>query len=446
MPAVPVAPTTTAADTLPGPFAVGAYAARLRGRLREFAHVQLAGEVWGLRVTRVRVYFELRDAGGALPCAMWRDDFEAIGHPVSDGTVVVVAGGCDLYVGSATASPSFHFSVVALRIAGEGDLLAQLERLRRQFHAEGLLTPQKALTRPALPRCIGVVCAESGKAGDDVRAGLERRGWGGRLVWAFAPVQDRRAAPAIAARLRDLAAVPEVDVVIVARGGGSLADLFAFCDEGLCRTVALLRVPVIASVGHHTDRTLLDDVAAVCCSTPTHAAEAAVSVDLAAARAGLQRDARRLRDHGHRAVHGRARVLAGLARVGGVVVARQRLRLHGLARELEAAGRRAGFARRTRLTASTTALARGARRGAGADAAARRRDLGRLEMALGAHDPGRTLARGYALVTDRERRPLGSAADAQAAGAVVLRFADGSLPATISPPDPPPPTERKDTI
>ncbi len=79
--------------------------------------------------------------------------------------------------------------------------------------------------------------------------------------------------------LQDLAACPEIEVVVVARGGGSLADLFAFCDETLCRTIALLRVPVIASVGHHTDRTLIDDVAAVSCSTPTHAAEAAVPVD-----------------------------------------------------------------------------------------------------------------------------------------------------------------------
>src|SRR6185312_281027 len=102
------------------------------------------------------------------------------------------------------------------------------------------------------------------------------------------------AAPRIAAALRELAATPEVEVVIVARGGGSLADLYAFCDEALCRTVALLRVPVISSVGHHTDRTLIDDVAAVCCSTPTHAAEAAVPVDCAVARASMARAAARL--------------------------------------------------------------------------------------------------------------------------------------------------------
>ena len=129
-------------------------------------------------------------------------------------------------------------------------------------------------------------------------AGLRRRGWGGRVVWAFAPVQDRHAAPRITQALQDLAAVDAVDVIVVARGGGSLADLFAFCDETLCRTVALLRVPVIASVGHHTDRTLIDDVAAVSCSTPTHAAESAVPLHCIEARAEVARAAGAFARHG----------------------------------------------------------------------------------------------------------------------------------------------------
>src|SRR6202008_2470669 len=211
-------------------------------------------------------------------------------------------------------SPSFSFAVRGLRVAGEGDLLAQLEQLRRRLHGEGRFEPQKLLPRPNLPRCIGVVTGESGKARDDVLAGLARRGWAGRLVWAFAPVQDRHAAPQITGALSDLASVGGVDVVIVARGGGSLADLLCFCDETLCRTVALLSVPVIASVGHHTDRTLLDEVAAVSCSTPTHAAEAAVGVDCARARADQAAAAARLQDHARRALLSRARELAALAR------------------------------------------------------------------------------------------------------------------------------------
>ena len=244
------------------------------------------------RSGRARVYFELRDGEGAVPCAMWRDAFDRLGLPegtLTDGAQVVVAGGPDYYPGSRTSSPSFSFDVTGLRVAGDGDLLAQVDALRRRLAAEGLLEPQKRLARPRLPRCIGVVTGEGGKARGDVLAGLERRGWAGRVVWAFAPVQDRRAAPAITRALTDLAALAEVEVIVVARGGGSLADLFAFCDETLCRTVAMLRVPVISSVGHHADRTLIDDVAAVACSTPTHAAETAVPLHCGEARAALAR-------------------------------------------------------------------------------------------------------------------------------------------------------------
>ena len=190
-----------------------------------------------------------------------------------------------------------------------------------------------------LPRTIGVVTGEGGKARDDVLAGLRRRGWGGRVVWAFAPVQDRHAAPRITQALQDLAAVDEVEVIVVARGGGSLADLFAFCDETLCRTVAMLRVPVIASVGHHTDRTLIDDVAAVSCSTPTHAAESAVPLHCGEARAvdrPLRRGAAAPRaPRGRRA---RARTLAQLSRAPAEHVARHRARLHQWLREIRAAG------------------------------------------------------------------------------------------------------------
>jgi hypothetical protein len=230
---------------LTGPFPVGQYAAALRERLRDFSRVQVFGEVFGFKAGRARVWFELRDARGALPCSMWRKDWEALRLGVlEDGTRVVAAGGCDYYPGSRTSSPAFSFAVADARVAGEGDLLAQLERLRRTLRVEGLCDTQARLPRPTLPRTIGVVTGESGKARDDVLAALQRRGWAGRVVWAFAPVQDRHAAPAITRALTDLAARPDVEVIVVARGGGSLADLFAFCDETLCRTVALLRVPV----------------------------------------------------------------------------------------------------------------------------------------------------------------------------------------------------------
>jgi exodeoxyribonuclease VII large subunit len=411
----------------PGPYPVGSYAAQLKQRLREFTRVQLVGEVWGFRPTRARVYFELRDARGALPCSMWRDDFDRLAITLSDGLRVVVGGGCDYYPGSSSSSPSFSFQIEELRIAGEGDLLAQLQRLRRKLAADGLFEPQKLLARPSLPRTIGVVTGERGKARDDVLAGLRRRGWAGRLVWAFAPVQDRHAAPAIAAALRELAAQAEIDVVIVARGGGSLADLFAFCDEALCRTVALLRVPVISSVGHHTDRTLIDDVAAVACSTPTHAAEAAVPVDLNAARAVARTHAHRLHTHARRAVLHRARELAQLSRAPSEHLARHRRHLHQMVREMRASARRAGTVGRELGGVHLLVLSRTATRAAASDAGRRRVDLDRLRLALGAHDPERTLARGYALVSDGEGEPLTSAGTAATARELTIRFHDGRV-------------------
>jgi exodeoxyribonuclease VII large subunit len=450
-------PTGIPDSPLPGPFGVGRYAAKLREELRSFARVQLIGELVNLRAGRTQMYFELRDAAGAIPCSAWLNDWEkmlaASGQTPAEGMQVVVAGGCDYYTGSATASPAFSFRVNDLRIAGEGDLLAQIDRLRRQLDAEGLLARQKELTLAALPRTIGIVTGESGKARDDVLAALARRGWAGRLIWAFAPVQDRHAAPAITRALGDLAALGDVEVAIVARGGGSLADLLCFCDETLCRTVALLAMPVIASVGHHTDRTLLDDVAAVSCSTPTHAAEAAVAVDCVAARreqlalAGRLREhgrrvlaererralaAGRLRDHGRRAVLERARRLALLSRAPGVHVEREREQLRQKLREI-----RAGSRRRLRAELERTgkrALVISRKSGSAlADCRTRRpRELERLALALAGHDPQRTLERGYALAQTREGRPLSSAQAARERGELRLRFADGSVDAEVS--------------
>jgi exodeoxyribonuclease VII large subunit len=429
---------TVAESDLPGPYPVGSYAAQLRARLRQFARVQLVGEVWNFRPGRTRVYFELRDSRGALPCSMWQNEFSALGVPLSDGVRVVVGGGCDYYPGSSTASPSFSFTVSELRVAGEGDLLVQLERLRRRLDAEGLFENQKRLPRPLLPRTIGVVTGERGKARDDVLAGLRRRGWQGRLIWGFAPVQDRQAAPRIASALRELAAVEEVEVIIVARGGGSLADLFAFCDEGLCRTVALLRVPVISSVGHHTDRTLIDDVAAVCCSTPTHAAEAAVPLDCLAARAALISHTRQLTGHAQRAIVTRARSLAHLSRAPAEHVARHRTRLHQKLRELRASARRACAEGQKRTSVHLLVLSRTASRAGSSDQVRRRRELERLTLALAAHDPERTLARGYALVEDREGEPVTSVAAARQAEVVGVRFRDGRVRARVAGEEPTP--------
>ncbi|HET8863277.1 MAG TPA: exodeoxyribonuclease VII large subunit [Solirubrobacterales bacterium] len=420
---------------LPGPFPVGRYARKLREELRRRARVRLVGEVTGISRSKVQAYFELRDAEGAVPCAIWLDDLEKAGLPeggLRDGAEVVIGGGPDYYPGGGQASPSFAFRATHVRLAGEGDLLARLEALRKQLRSEGLFELQKQLVRPRLPKTIGVVTAESGAARRDLLAGLSRRGWAGTVVWAFAPVQDRRAAPAIAASIQGLAATPAVEAIVVARGGGSLADLWAFCDETLCRTVAMLRVPVVSAVGHERDSTLIDDVAAVACSTPTHAAEAVVPLDCHAARSSLTRSATALRRAGEGAVGARSRHLVALARGPARALRRERIALNQKTREIRAASERGVAERRAfQRRIALLVLARAARRAAGADADSRREALRRAEVAFRAHEPERTLERGYALAEDPGGQPVTSAGAAIAAGRVRLRFADGGVGAQI---------------
>lgn len=440
---------------LPGPFGVGRWAAGFRDFLRERQRVLLIGEVTNFRRARASAYFELRDSDGAVPCAIWTSDLDRLGLPegaLRDGSEVIVAGGPDFYPGTATASPSFSFRVSYLRLAGEGDLLARLAALQAQLEADGLFAPQKLLPRPAIPKTIGVVTARNSAACADLLAGLERRGWRGTIVWADAPVQDRRAAGAIAAALRDLALIPQVEVAVVCRGGGSLTDLWAFCDEALCRTVALLRLPVISAVGHESDRTLIDDVSAVCCSTPTHAANEAVRVNVGAARADLLAGASSAVRAASVAVASRGRRLAELAGGPGRSLRSERARLHQMLREVRASSTR-GYFERGRLAARHGLVL--SRKAAVATAAERtgrstlsrlgratearmaqsmqqeRRRLEALAVTERAHDPERTLERGYALVAADDGAPVTSAATARKRGRVVLRFADDAVGARI---------------
>ena len=368
------------------------YAARAARPAARLARVQLFGEVLGLQVGRAKVYFELRDGAGALPCSMWRNDLDALGLDGARPTARSRGGRrrLDYYPGSRASSPSFSFarhascawraratcsprsSGCAARSPPRGCSSRRSGCRARRCRARSASSPARAARRATT--CSPACAAAAGP---------------GALVWAFAPVQDRHAAPAITRALQDLAACEEVEVIVVARGGGSLADLFAFCDETLCRTVALLRVPVIASVGHHTDRTLIDDVAAVACSTPTHAAEAAVPVDCAAARAALRGLAARLEQRSRLAIVERARALARLSRAPADHVARHRARLHQHAARAARERAAAGCEPRgpPHVDHRARARAQGARGGAAPSSAQRARDLERLALALAAHEP-----------------------------------------------------------
>ena len=427
------APPASNDPELPGPFPVGRYANELRDFLRQRPRVLVIGEVTNFSVSRTQAYFELRDADGALRCSIWNNELERLGLPegaLRDGVEVVVGGGLDYYPGSSQASPSFAFRASHIRLAGEGDLMARLALLRRRLHAEGLFEPQRALPRRLPPRTIGVITGRDSAAAADLRAGFERRGWRGTVIWSHPPVQDRRAAPQIGRALQDLAALGGVDAIVVSRGGGSLADLWAFCDETLCRTVALLSVPVISAVGHESDRTLIDDVAAVACSTPTHAAEVAVGIDVDAAATRLDAMAASVRRAPALQIRASARHLGQLAGVPARHLQAERGRLHQLLREVRAATNRKVTERSGEAAVFAKVIAR---KGAASsiELAGRERKLAGISAAVRAHEPQRTLERGYALVTDLEDGPISSAPGARDAGQVRVRFADDSVGARI---------------
>jgi exodeoxyribonuclease VII large subunit len=450
-----------AADEVKGrveaPIPVGDYARKLVSSLRAMDRVEVTGELADVRRTRVQTYFQMRDERGGVPCAIWNNELDALGLPpecMRDGAAVVALGGPDYYPGGKNASPGFNFRVTDIRPAGEGDLLARLAALRRQFEGEGLLELQKRLPRARLPRRIGVITAEGGAARQDLVAGLERRGWFGEVVWAFAPVQDRKAAPAITRAVTDLAALADVEAIVVCRGGGSLTDLWAFCDEDLCRTVAMLAVPVYSAVGHERDVTLLDDVAAVRCSTPTHAADAVVAFDVNRARRDLAEHAVRLRRAPSQAVSGRAASLLACATAPSRAVRAQRGVLDQKAREVRASSER-GIAVRSdqiesllgqRLSSAVVRTARSIRedaaglsvRAVAAEAAVRGmvesgHALNRASaIALRAHDPQRTLERGFARVEDETGEPILTTAQARTAGRFGVVFADGRVDAEVA--------------
>ena len=340
-------PDSALAGSVPGRASTRPRCAR---KLRSFAHVQLIGELVNLRRRARACTSSCATPPARCPARRGartgRRCSRAAGGAPAEGMQVVVAGGCDYYPGSATSSPSFSFSVATCA-----------SRRGRPAGADRAAAPPAR--RGGAARAPEAAAAAAASAHDRRRHGRERQGARRRAArrWRGAAGRDAwcgRSRPCrIATRRRRSSArsatsprLREVDVVIVARGGGSLADLLCFCDETLCRTVALLGVPVIASVGHHTDRTLLDDVAAVSCSTPTHAAEAAVAVDcrrargaaawLAAARATARRT-------------GAARAclapccraqLALLSRAPAAHLERQQTRLHQQLREIRAGSRR----------------------------------------------------------------------------------------------------------
>jgi exodeoxyribonuclease VII large subunit len=265
-------------------------AARLTLESR-FADVRVEGEISGLKKSGPgHIYFCLKDNEGQLDCVLFSREAARLRFRLEEGMAVRCRGRLTLY----EARGKFQMTVVDVEPTGAGALALAFEQLKQRLAAEGLFDNARKRPLPFLPRRLGVVTSPTGAVIRDIIRVAHRR-FPVPILLAPTPVQGEGAALAIAAALRRLESVPDVDLVIVARGGGSLEDLWAFNEEPVARAIFACRVPVISAVGHETDFTIADFVADVRAPTPSAAAERAVPVldDLRAELALLERRAGR---------------------------------------------------------------------------------------------------------------------------------------------------------
>lgn len=230
------------------------------------------------------LYFTLKDSESAMRCVMWKPSAMRLRFTPTDGMLVEAHGAMSIY----PAQGQVQLYVDALRPAGEGALYQEFLRLRAQLEAEGLFDPSHKRPLPRLPKHIGVVTSATGAALHDILQTLNRRLPTLRVTVAPTSVQGVEAPAGIIAALKRLNSLPDLDLIILARGGGSIEDLWAFNDEGVARAIFASRYPVISGVGHETDFTIADFVADLRAPTPTGAAELATPITKEELRAALQ--------------------------------------------------------------------------------------------------------------------------------------------------------------
>ena len=327
------------------------------------------------------VFFTLKDLedGSCLPASMPRTTFDALKLDVGDGDKVHVYGRPELY----EARGVFQLRGLSLEPLGLGAALARIERLKKVLAAEGLFAAERKRHLPLLPRRIGLLTGNEAAAKRDFLTAVAARFPAARVLVVETLVQGAKAPDAIAAALAELAAEPEVDVVVLARGGGSFEDLLPFSDERVVRAVAACPVPVVSAVGHEQDTPLCDLAADARASTPTAAArlvvpdERQLRADLDRLRAALGRDTRRI-------VERRRQTLAAdgerLRRAPALLLERKRARLDALAGKLRTLSPRATLERGYAIVRADAGIVRSA----GAVAPGARIEVELAEGGLGA--------------------------------------------------------------
>ncbi|MEM6909892.1 MAG: exodeoxyribonuclease VII large subunit [Pseudomonadota bacterium] len=451
--------TGLVARTAPGdnaqPLSITEISTLLKRTVEErFGYVRLRGELSGVkRAASGHLYCALKDDKAVLDGVMWRGNTSRLAFVPEDGLEVIATGKLTTYAGRS----KYQVVIEQLELAGEGALLALLEKTRARLAQEGLFAPERKRRLPFLPRTIGVVTSPTGSVIRDILHRLADRFPSHVLVWPVL-VQGQGAAEQIAGAIRGFSNLPESgaiarpELLILARGGGSIEDLWCFNEELVVRAVADCTIPLISAVGHETDTTLVDYAADRRAPTPSAAAEMAVPVraDLAATVADL---AMRERRAVLRPVElGRERLAARAQRLPApqalLQMQAQRLdeaterlqrgltdraqqgreRFAGLAAQLSPAVlKRAHSQARDRLTRvrlDPVLVSRPHRMGHDA--------LAGLTRVLEQLHPEGPLKRGYAIVRDQAGAALTNRAAAAEAGALSLQFGDGTLDVSAS--------------
>jgi len=396
------------------PFPVRAVAVRVKNWIDRLGTVWVEGQLTqiNLRPNTRTAFMVLRDPAADMSLTVTCSPALVSSAPVklTEGTQVVVCGKPNFYTGRGT----FSLRLTEIRAVGIGELLARIDRLRRLLDAEGLFDPRLKRPIPFLPNRIGLITGRASAAERDVTAVASDRWPEVRFTIRNTAVQGPTAVAQVVAALQELDADPEVDVIVIARGGGSVEDLLPFSDETLCRAIAAVTTPVVSAVGHEPDTPLCDLVADLRAATPTDAAKQIVP-DTAAEQALLDELRRR-----------------GAQALRNWVTRERRALQHLRSRPVLADPLAALSARADEIARARAAV----RREAGRVVAAEADRIGHLSARLSTLGPAATLARGYAVVqvmptagADAEPAVVHRVADAPAGARLRIRVADGAVTA-----------------
>ncbi|MEV4688848.1 exodeoxyribonuclease VII large subunit [Microbacterium sp. LWH3-1.2] len=392
-------------STAQAPTSVARLNDTIRGFVQTWGSVWVEGEITGWNQRGGNVFGRLRDlvTDATISFRIWSSTRDRLPDDLKVGDHVIACVKADYFV----KNGDFSFGVSAMRHVGLGDQLEKLERLRVQLRSEGLFDPSRKKPLPFLPHLIGLITGENSDAEKDVHRNAELRWPQVRFQTKYAAVQGDRCVPETIAALKALDAAPDVDVIIIARGGGDPQTLLGFSDERLIRAVAATSTPVVSAIGHENDHPLLDDVADLRASTPTDAAKRVVP-DVAEQRA-----------------------LVGQLRARMTLRLTQRLS-HDIAQLEQLRSRPVLRAPETLLTTRSheveLLVARGRDR---IDRSLRVQDqrTAELRATLRALSPASTLARGYAIAHLADGVIVRDAAQAPASTSVVVTVGRGSFAA-----------------